>query len=193
MRKTLKQLFAGHQRQNRVPQKLSLLIVVDLILTLARLLRLLLSRLRAVSECLLDHRTAVEVVGQRCFQRRNFPFLHDDLLTELLTTRAGLRPVQFLAGGAPPLLNCVSRSFSLRAASPAFVPSLVNPTAWLAYFRASGYLFCISNATESRNTAIGSGSFGNASIDFRKFPSASAQAFALKSIVPKIAYASGFT
>ena len=76
LRKALKQFFAGHQRQNRVPQKLQLLVVVDPVLALPRLLRLLLPRLRTVSNGLLDHRPAAEVVAQRRFQRGDFPFFH---------------------------------------------------------------------------------------------------------------------
>ncbi len=48
----------------------------------------------------------------------------------------------------------------------------------------------MSSATASRKTATASGCCGQASIDFRKFVSASAQFFALDASVPRIAYAS---
>src|SRR5579863_4966458 len=92
--------------------------------------------------------------------------------------------------GAVPLLIWVRRSFSSRAAFPTFVSALVRSTAWLADFSASVYFFCWSRASESRNTATGSTCCGNASMDFRRSVSASAQALALYSIVPITEYAS---
>src|SRR5579863_417318 len=146
----MKQFFACNQRQNRISQKLQLLVVVDSVFALACLLRLLLARLRAVSERLLDHRPPAEMVAQRRFQRGDFPFLHDDsnpLVTCKRSLRgegsgraarrvacfaapylrvwlASLNTAQFFAGGAPPV-SCVRRSLSLRAASPLVVPSFV--------------------------------------------------------------------
>ena len=76
LRKPLEQLFAGHQRQHRISQKLQLLVVADRVLALARLLRFLLSRLRAVRDRLLNHRPPPEVIAQSFFERRDFPFLH---------------------------------------------------------------------------------------------------------------------
>src|SRR5450432_579913 len=74
--KTLEQFFAGHQRQHGVAQEFELLVVADSIFALARLLRLLLPRLRAVRDRLLNHRPPPEVITQCFFERRDFPFLH---------------------------------------------------------------------------------------------------------------------
>ena len=74
--KSLKQLLAGNQSQHRVSQKLKLLVVADFVLALARLLRFLFPRLRAVRDRLLNHRPPPEVIAQALFQRRDFAFLH---------------------------------------------------------------------------------------------------------------------
>src|SRR5207302_6352348 len=107
LRKALEQFLAGHQRQNRVAQKFQLLVVVDLILALPRLLRLLLSRLRAVGEGLLNHRPAVEVVAQRRFQRSDFPFLHDETTgsSKHSAALAAHSIAHYFGGGVLPLSN----------------------------------------------------------------------------------------
>ena len=74
--KPLEQFLACNQSQYRISQKLELLVVADLVLALARLLRFHLARLRAVGHGLLNHGTPPEVIAQALFQRRDFPFLH---------------------------------------------------------------------------------------------------------------------
>src|SRR5580698_2848878 len=76
MRKALKQLLAGDQSEHSVPQELQLLVVADLVLAVAGLLRFLFSCLRAVSDRLLNYRPPPEVITQPLFQRRDFAFLH---------------------------------------------------------------------------------------------------------------------
>lgn len=76
MRKPLKKLFAGNQRQHGVAQKLQLFVIADLVFALTGLLRFLLARLRTVGESLLHHRPAVKVVVQSRFQRGDLPFFH---------------------------------------------------------------------------------------------------------------------
>src|SRR5216683_6756819 len=191
LRKSLEQLFAGDQRQHGIAQELHLFVVADVVL-IAGLLRFLLPRLGTMCDRLLHDRTPPEVVAQRRFQRRNFPFFHDRSTTETNHNRnrpqhkqtAAVPRCAYFGGpavcaGAVPTFNFVKRSFSARAAFPAAVSSLVNSTAWLAYFNASGILFCISSATASRKTAMGSTCCGKASIDLRKPVSASGHAFAL--------------
>src|ERR1700676_1606962 len=76
MREALKQLFAGHQLQHRITQKFQLLVVTDLVLALARLLRFLFPGLRAMRDRLLNDGPPPETVAQSLFPPRNFPFLH---------------------------------------------------------------------------------------------------------------------
>src|SRR5579864_8929495 len=133
------------------------------------------------------------MVSEPLLQRRDFPFLH----REGLAVQNTGRPNYFFGGaavwpGAVPPLSFVKRSFSSRAAlpTPESGRSLVSSTAWSAYFIASGILFCISSATASLKTPTVSGCCGSASIDFRRFDSASGQLLALNDSVPKIKYAS---
>src|SRR6266568_3069495 len=76
LRKALKQFFARHQRQHRISQEFQLLVVADLVLALARLLRFLLPRLRTVRDRLFNDGSPAEMVAQPFFQRRDFPFFH---------------------------------------------------------------------------------------------------------------------
>src|ERR1700733_15227859 len=77
LRESMKQSLARNKPQNRGSQKFQLLVVVDSIFVSARLLRLLLARLRAVSDRLFDHSPAAKMIAQRRFQRGDFPFFHD--------------------------------------------------------------------------------------------------------------------
>src|SRR4029077_4928587 len=76
--KPLEQLLAGDERQHRVAQKFHLLVVADLIFAVRsrQLLRFLFTRLRAMRDRLLHDGAPPEVVAQRRFQRRDFPFFH---------------------------------------------------------------------------------------------------------------------
>ncbi len=76
MRKALEQLFARHQRQHRISQEFQLLVVADLVLALACLLRFLFPRLRAVRDRLFNDGPPPEMVAQPLFQRCDFPFFH---------------------------------------------------------------------------------------------------------------------
>jgi hypothetical protein len=76
LRELLEQFLAGYQRQHRISQKFQLLVIADLVLTFARLLRFLLSRLRTVRNRLLNDGPPPKMVAQSLFQRRDFPFLH---------------------------------------------------------------------------------------------------------------------
>src|ERR1700686_2375181 len=188
MWKALEKFFARHQGQHCIAQEFQLLVVADGIFAVAGLLRFLFPRLRAVRHRLLNNGAPPEMVAQSFLQRRDFPFLH----TKGIAVK-NRRTTYFFGGvavcpGAEPPLSFVKRSFSSRAAlpTPKSGRSFVRSTAWSAYFIASGSLFCMSRATANRKTATGSGCCGRASIDFRKFSSASGQLLALKDSVPRI-------
>src|ERR1700686_475592 len=188
MWKAPEKFFARHQGQHCIAQEFQLLVVADGVLAVAGLLRFLFASLRTVRHRQLNNGPPPEMVAQSFLQRRDFPFLH----TKGVAFK-NRRALYFFGGvavcpGAVPPLSFVKRSFSSRAAlpTPESGRSLVRSTAWSAYFIASGILFCISRATASRKTATGSGCCGRASIDFRKFSSASGQSLALKDSVPRI-------
>ena len=64
VRKSLKQFFAGNQRQHGVAQKFQLLVVADFIFIVGDgLLRFLLARLGAVRNRLLNNRPSAKVVA----------------------------------------------------------------------------------------------------------------------------------
>ena len=143
---------------------LAVFAIFDSIFVFTCLLRLLLPRLGAVRNCLLDDPAPAKVIAQRRFQRRNFPFFHGSTtrsspvgISSLSKRKPGkqpavskrsapngapslrpmprafeshaLFPLRYFAGSLMPPINCTKRSFSLRAASPAFVPGLVKSTA----------------------------------------------------------------
>src|SRR5207302_3529533 len=120
LRKALQQFFARHQRQHRIPQKLQLLVVADLVLALARLLRFLLPRLRTVRDRLFNDGSPAEMVAQPFFQRRDFTFFH-------MWAYVGTAYVGTAASGCPE--SAARRIFllTLRFNSSAVPPSFPAP------------------------------------------------------------------
>ena len=76
MRESPEKFFTGYQRQDRVPEKLQLLVVLRLRTVFRQLQSLKLARLRTVSQRLTDQLGMLKVISQLSFQRGNFSCFH---------------------------------------------------------------------------------------------------------------------
>src|ERR1700751_1343920 len=77
LRKSLKQFLARDERQYRVTQKFELLVITDFVFAVrSRMLGFLLARLGTMRDRLFNDGTPPEVVAERRFQLRYFPFFH---------------------------------------------------------------------------------------------------------------------
>src|SRR5579862_2505314 len=136
MGKALEEFFARHQRKHRISEKFQLLVVADLVLALARLLRFLLPRLRTMRDRLFKDGPPPEMVAQPLFQRRDFPFLHAGAriygalksrdYVEQLPSATAVRRSPLPAVATPSLLS--QSSFSV----PPPLPEASHWSAWSA-------------------------------------------------------------